>query len=681
MNQDRRVLYALHFVYVTYYVSENASPSSAPAKTGLFVTSAARDFTVKVDVCGLSPQTRYYYSFAVGKVPSAVGTFKLPAAPGNKQESLKYAIFSCSNWPSGYFNVYDQASSYPLDFWMHVGDFIYESGVTEGAATTSIRFQEPPAGLQPQSEILSRSDYRRRYATYRQDPALQKLASAAPHIHIWDDHEITNDWYCCGADNHQPNEGDWLERLQRGIQVFYEWMPVRETRQADYTPSNAEFPNGVRIPVRDGPFNDPTRRFYDLERSFQFGDLATLIVTEDRVRRYPQYAGWGGSSNALDTGTQYNRSLSIQSLVNSSSIDSWKTDGTEAKLLAYREMTEKLRNNPNATMFGDDQFAFIEKIIRSSVANGTQWQLVGTQSLVLDWYWADLEAAIQQVRASGDEVTAAMWQQALYNITHPNNTYIQSSNAASMRYTKGTAQPVTPSVLLDGMAMVALGRYKINWWWDNWAGYQADRNRFLDILSLAPNAIVYSGDLHTSHAGLLKHNNKTVAAEFMGPGVTSTLFVDGQYGYVPSRMLETGLLLSNPGMRYANVRDKGFMLATLTHEKQHMEYIYADVSTPSYVGSCEVAFDYYSTDAAQSAGQSGVSASSVNPSNRAFVPAPSSAPGTLNREFVPSICDPIPPQRLADKVPATKFGQSSSELPPGGEPWGSRRPSRRAAGQ
>lgn len=34
-------------------------------------------------------------------------------------------VFTCSSWPWGYFNAYDYAATLELDFWMHMGDYIY----------------------------------------------------------------------------------------------------------------------------------------------------------------------------------------------------------------------------------------------------------------------------------------------------------------------------------------------------------------------------------------------------------------------------------------------------------------------------------------------------------------------------------------------------------------------------
>ena len=52
-----------------------------------------------------------------------------------------------------------------------------------------------------------------------------------PHIRFfipWDDHEIANDAWLEGAENHDPaSEGEYQARKLAAIQAWYEWQPVR----------------------------------------------------------------------------------------------------------------------------------------------------------------------------------------------------------------------------------------------------------------------------------------------------------------------------------------------------------------------------------------------------------------------------------------------------------------------
>jgi alkaline phosphatase D len=225
--------------------------------SGTIRTAESRDFTVKVDAGGLEPATTYYYSFTVGNEHSPVGrTRTLPAAEVGR---LRLAVASCSNYPYGFFNVYGRiAARADLDGVLHLGDYIYEfenGRYGDGTATNRVP--------RPLGETITLEDYRRRYATYRSDPDLQDAHRQHPFITVWDDHELTNNAWRDGAQNHQPDtEGDWRIRRAAAYRAYLEWMPVRE--QSGLNP-----------------------RLY---RSFRFGALADLVMLDARALRDEQVA-------------------------------------------------------------------------------------------------------------------------------------------------------------------------------------------------------------------------------------------------------------------------------------------------------------------------------------------------------------------------------------------------------
>ncbi|MDE0519994.1 MAG: PhoD-like phosphatase N-terminal domain-containing protein, partial [Candidatus Dadabacteria bacterium] len=74
-------------------------------------TTAKSDYTVKVDVEGLSAGTAYYYRFRSGETASVIGRTK--TLPRGDVDSVRLAVFSCANYPTshgGYFNVYGHAA-------------------------------------------------------------------------------------------------------------------------------------------------------------------------------------------------------------------------------------------------------------------------------------------------------------------------------------------------------------------------------------------------------------------------------------------------------------------------------------------------------------------------------------------------------------------------------------------
>src|SRR5687768_9775595 len=171
-------------------------------KKGTVKTSPARDYTVKVDVDGLNPNTYYYYRFNAFKKMSPTGRTK--TLPQGSVDSLKFAVVSCSNWQHGYFNAYDRIAEKQVDAVLHLGDYIYEYGI-DNAKNVDRRHI-------PEHEILTLADYRTRYSQYHLDAGLRKMRQQHPIITIWDDHEVANNTFAEGAQNHQPQEGDFAAR-------------------------------------------------------------------------------------------------------------------------------------------------------------------------------------------------------------------------------------------------------------------------------------------------------------------------------------------------------------------------------------------------------------------------------------------------------------------------------------
>lgn len=192
--------------------------------SGEATASAANDYTVKVDAAGLKPGQRYWYRFSSNGQVSATGRCK--TLPGADVSQVKLAVFSCANYPTGYFNVYAEAAKREdLDAAIFLGDYIYEYGRGGYASTNA---QAMGREVLPAGEILALADYRARYAQYRSDADLQALHAAMPMIAVWDDHEICNDAWLNGAENHQAaTEGDYQARKAIAQRVYHEWMPIR----------------------------------------------------------------------------------------------------------------------------------------------------------------------------------------------------------------------------------------------------------------------------------------------------------------------------------------------------------------------------------------------------------------------------------------------------------------------
>ena len=214
-------------------------------------TNADLDYTLKVDARGLSSGTSYFYQFSVASAVSPVGRTR--TLPEGHVERWRVAVTSCANYPQGFFHAYRKiAERSDLDLVLYLGDYIYEY------ANRSFGDGEPLGRVpEPNREILTLGDYRRRYAQYKRDPDLQEVHRLHPAVAVWDDHELADNAYRGGAKNHTEGaEGAWDERKQVAVRAFHEWMPIRAPDPA--------------APIR-------------IYRSFAVGDLTDLIMLDTRL--------------------------------------------------------------------------------------------------------------------------------------------------------------------------------------------------------------------------------------------------------------------------------------------------------------------------------------------------------------------------------------------------------------
>jgi alkaline phosphatase D len=308
---------------VTYDIAADEAFSQI-ITTGKFRTDAGRDYTVKVDAAGLKPGTTYYYRFRAGEAISSTG--RTQTLPENT-DKLVMAVASCSLHPNGYFNAYKALAELPdVDVVVHLGDYIYEYGsaVTAYGMTNGQMLSRIP---QPPHEIVSLDDYRLRHAQYKADPDLQAAHARAAWICVFDDHEITNDPWYGGAENHNPGEGDWFERKAKGLKAYREWMPIRD-------PAPGQLSDAIY-------------------RSFRFGKLAELIMVETRLL---------ARSKQLD----YQHDVEMLTL----------PDGT--RQLDVEAFRKKL-NDPARELFGPEQRQWLKSTLQSSTDNDVRWQVLGNQ--------------------------------------------------------------------------------------------------------------------------------------------------------------------------------------------------------------------------------------------------------------------------------------------------------------
>ena len=240
-------------VPVRWWIS--GASSEHKVATGEVVASPRHDFTVHVRADGLQPDTAYSYGFEIEGASSPRGRFRTVPTEAS---ALRFGVVACAKFNAGYFNAYRcLASRADLHFVVGLGDYIYE------AANRPPASQTPGANIgrdfSPLHECYTLEDYRQRYSQYRLDPDAQALHEAHAVVTTIDDHELADNAWSGGSQEHDPAEhGPWSDRLRGALQAWEEWTPT------------------MRRPATG---QDPIYRRLDV------GSLFTLMILETRTQR------------------------------------------------------------------------------------------------------------------------------------------------------------------------------------------------------------------------------------------------------------------------------------------------------------------------------------------------------------------------------------------------------------
>lgn len=240
---------------------------AAVVACGRALATASSDWTVKVRVRDprLAADTLHWYRFTcpVGNVPSRVGRFRTLPDPQAQPTRLRLGLVSCQDFTSGEFNALGKLAEEDIDHVVHLGDYIYETVSDPGFQDRGPprRRLSLPSG---RARAQTLDDYRWLYRTYRADPNLQRLHERYAVLAIWDDHEFAND--CYGVHHTDTEDEATNADPARRAAATRAWV--------EYTPADVPF----------DPEADPVEQVR-IYRSFAFGDLVELVLTDERLYR------------------------------------------------------------------------------------------------------------------------------------------------------------------------------------------------------------------------------------------------------------------------------------------------------------------------------------------------------------------------------------------------------------
>ena len=307
-------------VPLTYQVATDASFATV-VSTGTVTASENTGYTAKADATGLSAGRDYYFRFVSDKWISSVGVTRTLPATGAAE--VKLAVFSCSNYAHGYFNVYDAAAGSDAQFAIHLGDYIYE--YKDGEYPTT-----PVTGRNhtPTSELYSLAHYRARHAQYKSDVNLKRLHARMPMIAVWDDHEIANDAYMTGAENHtEGGEGTFVARKAAAIQAYHEWLPIRTGSDKAIIYRSFDFGNLLALHMLDTRLVGREKQ----QTVAQLADAAQLAIWQSPTRQLMGATQMTWLQTAMATSTAKWQVLGQQVVMAAT----WLPYSVQAKFQAY----------------------------------------------------------------------------------------------------------------------------------------------------------------------------------------------------------------------------------------------------------------------------------------------------------------------------------------------------------
>ena len=355
-------------------------------------------WTARVLVGNLKPARHYWYRFTDSDGNgSRIGRTMTAPTPGDARPA-KFAFVSCQNINMGYLHAWrrmihdDQTAKQPVEFVVHLGDFIYEvmfqpSENPNGYGGTPLRAMPTyPNGEKVQNDRwipTTVADYRICYRHYLSDPDLQDARARWPFICMWDNHEFSQN----GWQSFQQFGGKTYPAQTRKVaamQAWFEFVPARIVRDGkvmrDFTP-----PKVADAPITAfgaGGLGLETNNLIAINslkgyRRQLWGANFELIITDQRSYRAqdpqektPEYfnppafrgAVPQGVLEVLDAGREY--------------------PGAPDSITVFGKPEKNVRKNDEAyTLLGLEQRAWFLDALKSSKA---PWKIWATSQATLD---------------------------------------------------------------------------------------------------------------------------------------------------------------------------------------------------------------------------------------------------------------------------------------------------------
>lgn len=229
------------------HVRVSGRKGDGPTVQRVVPVAAIEDFTGKVMVDGLRPDTEYEYlvwfepasAHAAGKPgehrrrprDAAKGVFRT-APSAHAAQPVLFAWGGdlagqnvCRDVVEG-FPIFAPINALPLDFFVGLGDMIYADGVCQ--ATGRYGNAQVPGGYTQGVDLPS---FWAHWKYNREDAGYRRLLERTPYYAIWDDHEVVNDFGPLHDTRTTPPYTAGVHLLPLGLNAFLDYNPIAESSE------------------------------------------------------------------------------------------------------------------------------------------------------------------------------------------------------------------------------------------------------------------------------------------------------------------------------------------------------------------------------------------------------------------------------------------------------------------
>ncbi|MBK8258949.1 MAG: alkaline phosphatase D family protein [Polyangiaceae bacterium] len=508
-------------------------------KSSMEVTAqAAFDHCVKVRLADITAGTVYYYRFIYEKggkyYVSKVGRTKTAPSP-ETDTPIKFAYVSCQDYIGRYYNTLVKMAREPLDFFVHLGDYVYETTgdpTFQNTTGRKVEFSDQAGALELTAgsgekyyAAKSLSNYRELYKIYRSDSAIQKVHESFPMIATWDDHEFSDDCHGAVASyfDGKKDETD-VERRKAADQAWFEYMPVDYLGAPDFAyDASKDFPGDIKI-----------------WRDFQFGKNVHLVMTDLRTRRadhiIPEEA-YPGTVVLDEDAVKALNGGEIPAIarpyvdINDAAYAAHKAV-LEAAVMAGGGDKAKVTGNIsvlylNSVVTAAGSPAPIDEATQATLPRGVAYVDAGKLSL-----FTSIGARYFTVQPAFDLLATAAYQADAANqhvMGSEQETWFLNTMKSSAATWKvwGNEFCLIP-LMIDLTTQAIPDQFKQKFYMnvDSWDGFRDRRSALISELSALKNVVAITGDIHASYTGVPSVNGDPTKriVEFVGSSVSSGTF-------------------------------------------------------------------------------------------------------------------------------------------------------------